>query len=203
MSKYDDEYFLIKRPMRNPKIPGLQPDENTEERQFYKEGPPSGSPPLVFFNADKENYKRAGIIADVPEILFAGMSLIVSQKVRDKLLLIPVENMFMHSTVYIDDNDHWHEDFWYLTLSEQLDCWDRETSVYPRHLPIELGDVVVYTVKSFRLDDKVLDKIPLQDRLLFKMGGAINAYVVCHQSILPIFSCGGKSGADLVQISQQ
>jgi hypothetical protein len=51
------------------------------------------------------------------------------------------------------------------------------------------------------LDVTILDKIPLSKRLLFKLGGALEAFIVCHKDIAAIFRSNGESGARLVAIS--
>lgn len=203
MSVYDDDYYLIRMDVDDERIPYLKPDENSAPRRFLRNGPPPGSPPMIFFNADKEDNIRSGIVINTPPILFAGFDLVVHQDIRDKLLLTTVRDLYMHPAVYIDDRDKWHEDYWYLTFSKGIDCWDRETSEYNRGSPIPVGGEVLFEVHSFRLDAKVLDNIQLEDRLLFMMGGAINSVVFVHKSLRSIFSAGGNCGAEIVAASKQ
>ena len=51
-----------------------------------------GYAPLVFHNADKEENNPAGIVADTPDVLFSGMSILVRTAIRDKLLLADIPN---------------------------------------------------------------------------------------------------------------
>lgn len=43
-----------------------------------------------------------------------------------------------------------------------------------------LGGFKLHGVYTYALDAVVLDKIPLNQRLLFKMGATLEAYIVCH-----------------------
>ena len=43
---------------------------------------------------------------------------------------------------------------------------------------------------------------PLEHRLLFKMGGSLDAYIVAHQSIIgKVFGPDAKSGAEYIKVS--
>lgn len=198
---YDEDYFMIRMDVNDEKLPFLAPDDNSASRRFLREGPAAGSPAMVFHNSEKEENIRSGFVADTPPILFAGFDLVVKQEIRDRLLLVSVRDLFMHPAVYIDDKDHWHEDYWYLTFSQEIDCWDREKSDYDKGSPIEVGGQFVFEVDSFCLDRKVLDNILVHDRLLFKMGGVINPHIFVHKTVRSIFSAGGKSGAYITPVS--
>lgn len=202
-NNYDEDYYLIQLDVDDPKIPYLKPDENTSSRRFLREGPAPGSPAMVFFNGHKKNNLKRGIVSSTFPILFAGFDLVVHKDIRDKLLLTPVRDLNMHPTVYIDDKDQWHEDYWYLTFSKELDCWDRERSRYNKNSTVEVGGETLFEVYAFRLNANVLDKIRLEDRLLFMMGGAMNSLVFVHKSLRSIFSAGGNCGAKIMQVSEK
>lgn len=204
MSKnYDEEYSLVEQDVDDPKVPFLKPDENSSSRRFLREGPLAGSPPMVFFNAFKKKNIKSGIVADTTPILFSGFDLVVTSAIREKLLHTTVRNLFMHPAVYIDDKDNWHEDYWYLTFSQEIDCWDREKSRYNKNSPVDVGNERIFEVASFRLDEKVLDSIPLEDRLIFKMGGVLNPVILVHKTVRSIFGAGGNAGALVRQVSER
>jgi len=69
-----------------------------------------------------------------------------------------------------------------------LDCWDKRKSDYIND-PIlggENDNDKYYEVLKFSLNEDMLGSIPLEERLLFKMGGALNAMLTCHESIKPL-----------------
>lgn len=203
MNKHDQEYFIVLLDVDDPTRPFLKPDADSSSRRFLREGPPPGAPPMVFSNAHKKANLRRSIVAETSAILFSGFDLVVTTGIRDKLLDTKVCDLFMHPAVYVDDGDQRHENYWYLTFSNAFDCGDRAKSDYDKGSPIPVGGKIIYEVDSFRLDSNVLDSVPLEDRLVFKMGGVINASVFVHKSVRSIFAAGGKSGANIIQASEQ
>jgi hypothetical protein len=201
MTNKDKEYYFVMKPDDN-RFPFLVPDLNTEDRRFRFEMQPMGSPPLIFNNGWEKENRKSGIVEIVPDVLFAGSDLVVRSAIRDRLFELDIPSLYMHPTVYIDNKGIWHEDFWYLTFTERFDCWGRATSEYDQdEPPIRLGGYELHQVFSYSLDGKLLDKASLNKRLLFKMGGDLTAFVVCHSSIAFLFRGGSGSGAEVVNIA--
>lgn len=201
MTDHNSQYFFIRADnVNNTRLPSLCPDTNTSERRFRYDPEPIGSAPLIFTNGWKEEYLQRGIKDDVTDVLFDGNNFAVRDRIRRQLLELNVPHLHIHPTIYIDDSGQWHEDYWYLTFSKLLDCWDRETSDYGDD-PIEIGGTTLYGVYSYSLNTELLDSIPLSDRLLFKMGGTIQAMEVCHKSIAGIFRSNKGSGTRLQSIN--
>lgn len=203
MANFDQEYFFIRKPRKDPKVPFLVPDASTENRHFESNQEPVSSPPLVFLNGYKKENKKSGIVAQTTDIMFVGADFIVCTAMRDKLLVRDLPTLFMHPAIYIDDKDKWHEEYWFLTFPKTFDCWDRTMSRYDKEAPIEVDDEKIYGVSSYRLDPAVIKKTPLERRLLFKMGGDLSNNIVCHQSLLHIFTAGGHSGANIISLAEQ
>lgn len=198
MSDYEQQYYILSRPDRD-NVPYLTPDMNTAERRFSFERQPVGSPPLVFKNGWRERNLAEGVKDVIKPILFHGTNLVVDSAIRDALLELDVPGMYMHPAIYMDDRDQWHEDYWYVTFTELFDCWDRTTSetspVYSKAKPDKDYEVVVYG-----LDGDLLDKTPLETRLLFKMGGTATGNVFCHESVARIFRRDLPNGAELTLV---
>ena len=203
MEKFDQEYFFIRR-TSDPRRPSLVADDNTEERIFNSQDQLSGSAPFVFFNSLKAENIRQKIVGIVPDILFVGTDLVVKESIREKILLQDIPNLHMHPSIYIDNNENWHEDYWYLNFTQRFDCWDRDLSEYDDEIaPIKIGTDEFREVFTFSLNDQLLEKTPLSERRLFKMGGTLAATVTCHKSLYSLFNGNGngKSGANLICVS--
>lgn len=201
MTHYNDDYFFIRKPKNNDLLPFLEPDINTEDRRFRFEAQPAGSAPLVFHNTWKEENLKKGLRSLSPAVLFEGDDLVVSTVIRDSLLLADIPDLSMHPAIYIDDQDRWHEDYWFLTFTKWLDCWDRRTSTYEQDdPPVRLGGFELHQIYEYSLDPDVLDKIELPHRLLFKLGGSLDGFIVCHKSLAGLFRGNGQSGAELIGI---
>ncbi len=114
----------------------------------------------------------------------------VDSKIREALISHDIPNLQINPAVYIDDHDRMHKNYWFLTFTATFDCWERKTSAFIDE-PIDGGGMVLYHVDEFRLDEQLLEKKPLKERLLFKIGGAIDALVTVHEKLAPLFRGDG------------
>ncbi|GGC08015.1 hypothetical protein [Pseudoduganella buxea] len=200
MTDYDNEYYFIRMDDNRESLPYLRPDTNTNERRFRNKAPAMGSSPLIFTNALKDDFRKAGAKAEIADILFESSNFVVRDHIRAKILEHEIPGMFLHPAVYIDDEDEWHEDYWFVGFSSRFDCWDRENSTYSSP-PLQIGANEFYDMYTYSLNSKLLDATPLEDRLMFQMGGTQDAMIVCHKSLARVFRGGGQSGALLQLVS--
>ncbi|WP_145648832.1 hypothetical protein [Pseudoduganella lurida] len=198
MKNFDEDYFFIMEEL-NESLPSLTATEETVERNYSFQPPPPGSSPFFFFNGAREFKERRGIppTTQMPNILFNGTNLVIRTHLRDALLAMEIPGLFMHPSVYIDEKDHWHEDFWFLIFPKRFDCWDRKKSDYNPD-PIRLGGFNLHSIYAYSLDKEKLNDTPLNQRLLFKMGETQEAYTLCHKSLAHIFR---DSGTRLITIA--
>lgn len=198
MAALDTEYLFVLKD-QDESIPSMTPDEDTSRKPYDSTLLPQFQKPLVFRNG-AQGYQRAGGIqarSPPPEVLFDGADVLVSGLIRAKLLGLKLPRVAIQPAIFIDDKDGWHEDYWYLTFLSMLDCWDRTASVFDPD-PLEVFGVLAFGVYQYVLDRAVLEAIPLEARLLFKMGGTTTGFVVVHESIADIFR---KSGVVLVPVA--
>lgn len=104
-----------------------------------------------------------------------------------------------HQYIYINDEGEWLDDYWFLTFYKTLDCWDSGRSVvdvFEDDEDDDLGGIEpTIEVDKFVLESEVLDEIPKNERLLFKMGGNVSkSYVVVHQKVVDFFENNNISG---------
>lgn len=184
---YDRQYFILCQP-DDDRLPFLVPDERTQDRSYRFEKQAVRSAPLIFSNAWTEQNRNDRIVAITPKVLFEGNNVVVHSDIHEKLIKLDLPGVHMHPSVYVDDVGARHEGYWYLTFLLRFDCWDRDTSHFETDdPPVELGGEKLYQVYTYGLNTKLLDRTSLRDRLLFKMGGTIDAFVVCHASLRPLF----------------
>jgi len=203
MSMYEDEYFFIRKPKDDDRLPSLKPDSDTMARNYDVEPLHVGQAPLRFHNAWREENLAKGIQSIAPEILFDGTNLVVGNKTRERLIDYDFPNLQIYPAIYIDDKTRWQEDRWFLRFEREFDCWDRKTSEYDQEgPPVRLGGLEYHLVYKFVFDQELLDKTPLEQRLLFKLGGTIHPYIVAHQSVLlKVFGQDIKNGAEYMKVS--
>jgi len=188
MGHFDKEYFFIRSPA-DVRIPELSPDQDTVLKPYETEVLPFGQKPLIFTNGLLEMCLEEGLIPvdPPPDVLFDGEDLVVRKHIADKLDDMEIPNLAIQPAIYIDHKKKWHEDYWFLTFTKEFDCWDREKSRYnPSHI-----DPTRHNVYDYVLNEDLLQKTPLRERLLFKMGGSILSPVVAHRSIVELFRMRG------------
>jgi hypothetical protein len=199
MSIFKKDYYFVVR-FDDDTIPGLTPDEDTNEKPFTWEAIPLGGKPLIFHNGalDWQLEHDVTPMDPPPDVLFYGSNLVVCHEIADKLRDWEIPNLAIQPAIYIDHKKKWHENYWFLTFTAKFDCWDKANSVY-RSKPMPETDPPIYGVSKYSLNEQLLNATLLSKRLLFKMGGTMDGKVVAHQSIVELFQV---KGVDLVLVEE-
>ncbi|MCE9783951.1 hypothetical protein LZ637_11175 [Shewanella algae] len=80
----------------------------------------------------------------------------------------------------IDDDDHWHEDFYFFNFYRDIDCVDFQKSTVSNYSPAKKNN----TVLQYKLDASVLDAIPEENRLMIKLAGVTGGALLFHEKIV-------------------
>ncbi len=202
MTDFAQQYFFLSRP-RHEALPYLQPTKETAALNFRFEPVPRDSKPLKFCNglADSQKDRVVAARRSLPEVLFSGTDLVVRSSISERLLKADIPNLVVQASIYIDESNVCHEDYWYLTFTKRFDCWDREKSDY-RAKPLELGGMALYSVYEYKLNEELLATTALKDRQLFKMGGVNPAPVTVHKSLAGVFRCVPEAALQLVAVDR-
>jgi hypothetical protein len=186
---FNKEYFIISRP-DDDRLPAPSPDADAAENRYKVQ--PLGAKPLIFREGFPEDET---IYNNLPDIIQDGFDILVINEIAEKLRDMDIPNLAVQPAIFIDHKKKWHENYWYLTFTKEFDCWDREHSDYnPEPLDTEPPSHDVY---SFSLNEELLKKTPLKDRLLFRIGSTMMGEVFVHQSIADLFRV---FGVDLVPL---
>ncbi|MDR2209193.1 MAG: hypothetical protein LBE22_09520 [Azoarcus sp.] len=198
MGRFDKEYFFVKHP-GDEYYPELTPDEDTGAKPYRREALPFGQKPLIFRNGALEFALERGVLPvdPPPDVLFDGDDLVVRERIAKKLDEFEIPNLAIQPAIYIDHKKKWHEDYWFLTFTKEFDCWDREKSKYnPKP---SANNPIRHNVYVFVLNEDLIQKKPLHERLLFKMGGATLSPVLAHKSIVGLFRMPGVEITSVVE----
>lgn len=110
----------------------------------------------------------------MPDYLTSPKS-IFSQKVYDALAPLNIPTIqLLKSSIYIDDT--WYNDYWTLHNYTRILCIDYEQTNGKLVFPVIDGEKIV-------VDAKVLSKIPLKERLIFRFKDADSIEVI-HESVV-------------------
>ncbi|MEZ9744595.1 DUF1629 domain-containing protein [Vibrio splendidus] len=157
---FDDEYEVIH----------INPTEGTGLRRFHYRDLPFGEPAVKFILSNCATDNK------IPSMFFCKPSFLISEKLKadfdsgvygGKLFPATIGN----EKIKIDD-------FFLVNISNELDCWSRNESVYKQKDPDYYPRVYQY-----RLDSTVLDKIEENKKLVFRMGGSDLSPVIVHEKI--------------------
>jgi hypothetical protein len=198
MSAFGKDYYFILSPDVDG-LPSLTPDEDTNEKPYTYKALPMGSKPLIFYSGGLDWQREHGVtpMDTPPDIIFAGSNLVVCNKISDKLWNLEIPNLAIQPAIYIDHKKKWYENYWFLTFTAKFDCWDRAKSFYdPDPVSTEPPS---YEIVTYSLNEQLLKDTPLPDRLLFKMGGTTDGFIVVHQSIMELFQV---KGVELVLVEE-
>lgn len=200
MSKYDQEYYIA-HAQNSPTQFHIAPDRQTEARDYTFERLEMGEAPLVFKNGFKDRDARLGERSLVTGVMYDGSSFAVSEEIKSYLGQFKIASMQHYPAIVIDDDNNWHDTYWYLNIYEDLDCWDRSKSIFKPDLnPID-EDMAYAKVKKYSLDEDILDAIPEEQRLIFRMDGATKAYVFMHKKIVKHFLENAYTGIRFFKVA--
>ena len=212
MNKYNEQYYLLFNSAKQPSY--LKPLRKTVDRDYeYKKLQLAGGP-AFFENAYKEENRKAGIKQPIYDLMDSSGHYLISDRLYEKMKHFDIANMQFFPAVFIDDDDQWHENYVLTNYYDLLDCLDIENSTIT-----ELDDdddedddyedddyedddedddyeeEELHIVKEFCLSEKILDKIPEEQRLIFSIAKTTDTYIFVHQKIKDIFDQENATGA--------
>lgn len=201
MTNYNEQYCILARPRGEDQIfVGL--DSRVSSDSFYYTKPNSGSPEFFFNNRAKKRQLKMGVKWPLTSAFVWVSNVMVDRAHYEALKDFNISNLKYHPSIYIDDEDVWHEDYWFLVFYQELDCWHRKRSeVLDKGEVYSDGTEFPPRLNKFYLDDKVLDPIPEEERLMFAMGGVSNRFIFVHQKIVDIFDRSRAEGVRFIKVS--
>ncbi len=199
MNKYNEEYYIAFEP-KGDNQPYVIADKKTTERGYHYKKVPLGGLPFFFYNRNKEKDRRNGKKWPITEILETGGDFLVNDFIRDEVIQYDIDGMQLYPSVYIDDDDNWHENYWFLNFYETFVYWDQGRSEI---VTIdENDDKYGAEIDKYCLDEKKLFGIPEEKRLIFKMSGVGDPYVFFHQKIVDFLMTNNCRGIRFFKVSE-
>lgn len=199
---YNDQYYICLSGYSAGSKHVIKPDLSTSSRDYYFKKPIVGEAPFVFLNARKDEDVKACNVWPLTDVMNVGADLLVGEELCQKILKFPIDGVCLHPSIYIDDEDKWHDKYRFLTFFETLDCWDRNQSLIDvDERTLSSGIVLPAEVDKYYLDSTVLDCVAEEKRLLFKMGGASVEYIFAHKKIIDLFELADSVSVRFVKVA--
>jgi len=123
--------------------------------------------------------------------------IIVDDKIKKKLEHFEILNFQLYPAVIIDDDNKYHERYWFFNMYNEFSALDLDKSTIKRFYP-ENDD---HSITKYYLSDEILDSIPEEQRLIFKEDKCSQGITIVHQKIVDIFNSEGATAVNFIKIS--
>jgi len=197
MNNYDNEYYIF-FPTFLPSEVRIRPHIKNKNVVFDGIELPIGGAPLFFEQGFKEKDARTGQKRQMTDIMSGSGSFIVTKNIRTEFIKYDLTGMAMYPAVMIDNDDKWNENYWFMNIWRDLDCWSRNNSVYDELSEDEDEDDTVIDV--YHLDENVLDIIPLENRLIFRMANETMGYIFFHRKVVDFLKKNNFTGGRFIKV---
>ena len=188
------EYYLIER-KGDKAFPLVVADRESKHTRLYigdnfseyhgKEIPEPETMEFVFCDP----IPRKPVIGDY--FSAAGNSLI-SKKIADVMLPMNIKGIQLIPAIVESNKGIIYEDFFYVYIHHYIEAMDEEKSDFKKR------PSGVYFIDSFRLNEKVLKEIPLEERLVFKLKeDGTNLY---HKSVVDVIMATKPEGVQFTKV---
>jgi len=196
---YNEQYYILFGDTSNG-ASHLRPLQKTADRSFtYKQLNLSGGP-AFFENAFSEEDIKAGIKHPILDVMDAAGWFLFSNRLYQQMATFDIQGMQLFPAVFINDDKKYHEDYFLTNFYEKLDCLDVDKSIIVRKR--ERRNKITYNVDTISLSNKVLDAIPEEQRLMFRIDKITDGFVIVHQKIKDIIEQENATGAKFYRIDQ-
>lgn len=164
---------------------------------FYGELTKEGEP--IFFEPSfQERNKKLGIASVKTDVMFDGPSFVVNNNIKKELDKYDLHGIQLCPAIVIESTG-WDEGYWYLNIYQYLDCWDKDKSITR---PLKAGrDIEDTKVLKYHLDKSVLNKIPENNRMIFKMGGGFYSHIFIHEKLVTYLLKNNITGIRFFKVS--
>jgi hypothetical protein len=186
------EYYLIGR-AGDAAYPLLKCDDDSEHTQEYvydnKENEIINPQEMEF--TFRKPYPRKPVIGDY----FSQTESIVSEKIKNVLEPLKIKGIQLIPATVTSNKGDLYEDYYYIHIYHIIKAMDmdRNNSVYKQ---LSGGS---YSIDRFTLDKEVLGKIPLEERLIFRLEED-ETMKLYHKSIVDAIMAVNPTGVQFTKV---
>ena len=182
MSELQQEYYIPFRANTENKL-FINTDEKSSRRYYFHTKFNLADGPMVYLNDYKEENLKHGIKTPLPDIFLDYGVMIIPKEFMVFLRKFDIYGLQLFPTIYIDDDDKWHENLWLVNFFKGINCIDKEKSTII-YKPERTRENAPLNVRKTVFDDSILRAIPEDQRLIFTMDNVDMLYLYCHQRVV-------------------
>jgi hypothetical protein len=142
-----------------------------------------GEEPLFFENSYREKDIVEGKERPIKKAHLDGNFLVVSSAVRNEIKKLSIDKVKLYPAVIVDDKNNYHEEFWFFNIygsSDYIDISLCQVDDFDE-------DDKKHTIEKYALNEKLLDGILEERRLIFRPSRSDVGHTIVHQKIVDIF----------------
>ena len=147
-----------------------------------------------------EEDREEGIKHPIYDVMDAAGCFFFSNRLYKKMDTFNIKGMQFFPAVFIDDDKHFHEQYFLTNFYEKLGCLDVDESTIRSQR--ERSGKPLYSVEKIRLSSNFLDEIPEEHRLIFKIDNVFDAHIIVHQRIKDIIEKENATGAKFFRVDE-
>lgn len=193
MENIKDQYYIALSPKGEDRLV-LVPSAETSDRGYHYKKQKSGETPFSFENSYRSRDRNKW---PVTEVLFSAGDILVNDFISDELKKYETKGLQLYPSVYIDDDDNWHENYSFLIFYESADFLDKEKS-----FPETKGNKQLAGIEQYVLDEQKLKLIPEDRRLIFKISEEYDSQIFFHERIVRFLEENNVQGIYFVKPSE-
>ena len=188
MNTNEFEYYLIQR-KGDKAFPLVSSDRDSKHTRLYLNSKEYIENPNEMEFVFCKPFPRKAVIGDY----FSQTESIVSEKIKLAMEPLNIKGIQLIPATVESNKGGVYEDFYYVHIYHFIEAMDKENSNY------ELSQYGMYHIDSFKLDTKVLEKIPLEERLVFKLkeGETKKLY---HKSVVDVIMATNPEGVQFIKV---
>lgn len=166
------EYFHI-APVNNVLYPDIVPSNETGDYKY--ENAVIDEPRLMEFKVKRKGNRKYQIVDYHVDYPYS----VISKKIHDSLCVIKIHGVQYIPAVIFGKKNECYENYFYLHVYNFISAIDMENSVYEWDLHRDY----IREIDKLYLDKNSLQKIPLEQRLIFRLKENDGEYIL-HKSIV-------------------
>ena len=184
--EFDKEYFKIGR-INNNDYPLITSTENgyyEDEDEFIDD------PETV-------EYRIAAPIPKNPVMVdyHKSPSSVISQKIHDVLEKLNLKDIQMIPATISGKDNEVFENYWFVNVYNRIPAVDRKKSDYSWNDFLEIAN----PIKKLVLNEELLNSIPLEDRLVFRLEEN-SAFEIYHKSVVDAIMATNPEGIQFTKV---
>ena len=127
MSELQKEYYIPFVANTENKL-FLGTDEKSSRRFYHFTKYNLTDGPMVFLNSYKDENLKMGIKTQLPDVFLDLGIMVIPKKFMEFLRKFNIQGLQLFPSIYIDDDEQWHEKLWLVNFFKGIDCIDKEKS---------------------------------------------------------------------------